>query len=78
MNFNLVNYLYLFKVIIINQNNPAAVWLILLGMRNKKNWFLKKNINGVIGFCKWTIHIFIITSHFYETKSVKKPQKSIT
>ncbi len=42
MNFNLVNYLYLFKVIIINQNNPAAVWLILLGMRNKKNRFLKK------------------------------------
>ncbi len=46
MNFNLVNYLYLFKVIIINQNNPAAVWLILLGMRNKKQ-ISEKNINGV-------------------------------
>ncbi len=36
MNFNLVNDLYLFKLLL-NQNNPTAVWLILPGLRNKKN-----------------------------------------
>ncbi len=37
MNFNFVNYLYLFKLLLLNQNKPTAVWLILLGMHNKKN-----------------------------------------
>ncbi len=41
MNFNFVNYLYLFKLLLLNQNNPTAVWLILLGMRNKKSNFWK-------------------------------------
>ncbi len=36
MNFNLVNYLYLFKLLILNQYSPTAVWLILLGMCNIK------------------------------------------
>ncbi len=42
MNFNFVNYLYLFKSLLLNQNNPTAVWLILLGMRNKKNVISEK------------------------------------
>ncbi len=37
MNFNCINDLYLCKLFLINQNNPPADWLILLGMRNKKN-----------------------------------------
>ncbi len=41
MNFNFVNYLYLFKLVLLNQNNPTAVWLILLGMHNKKRDFWK-------------------------------------
>ncbi len=45
MNFNFVNYLHLFKLLLLNQNNPTAVWLILLGMRNKKKMISeKKNI----------------------------------
>ncbi len=36
MTFNLVNYLYLFMLLLLNQNNTTAVWIILLGMRNKE------------------------------------------
>ncbi len=59
MNFNFVNYLYLFKLLLLIQNNPTAVWLILLGMRNKKKNVIseKKYINAVIGFYKWTSYI---------------------
>ncbi len=57
MKFNFVNYLYLFKLLLINQNNPTAVWLILLGMCNKINMISEKIKNGVIGFCKWTLHV---------------------
>ncbi len=58
MNFNFENYLYLFKLLLLNQNNATEVWLILLGMRSKKTWFLKEN--GVIGFWKWTLCIICI------------------
>ncbi len=34
MNFNLVNYLYFLKLLLLNQSNPTKVWLILLGMHN--------------------------------------------
>ncbi len=58
MNFNLVNYLYLFKLLLLNQNNPTAVWLILPGMRNKKNMISERKKNKkVIGSCKWTLNI---------------------
>ncbi len=35
MNINFVNHLYLFKLLLLNQNNPTEVWLILLGMHKK-------------------------------------------
>ncbi len=44
MNYNFVNYLYLFKLLLLNQNNQTAVWLIVLGMRNKKKRDFWKNI----------------------------------
>ncbi len=56
MNFNVVSYLYLFKLLLLNQNNPTAVWLILFGMRNKKNMISEKIKNEVICFCKLTLH----------------------
>ncbi len=43
MNFNFENYLYLFKLLLLNQNNATEVWLILLGMCSKKTCFLKEN-----------------------------------
>ncbi len=43
MNFNFINDLYLCKLLLINQNNPPADWLILLGMRNKKKHNFWKN-----------------------------------
>ncbi len=42
MNFNLEMYLYLFKLLLLNQNNPTAVWFILLGIAVKKLAFWKK------------------------------------
>ncbi len=42
MNYNFVSYLYLFELLLLNQNNPTAVWLILLGMHNKKNMIYEK------------------------------------
>ncbi len=40
MNFNFVNDLHLFKLLL-NQNSPTAVSLILIGIRNKKTDFWK-------------------------------------
>ncbi len=45
--------------ILLNQNNPTAVWLGLTEMHNEKKWFLKIINNGVICFCKLTLHIHI-------------------
>ncbi len=36
MNFHFVSYLYLFKLLLLIQNNQTAIWLILLGMHSKK------------------------------------------
>ncbi len=53
MNFNFVSYMYLLKLLLLNQNNPTAVWLILLGMRNKKKNMISENKkNEVIWLCK--------------------------
>ncbi len=43
MNFNLVNNLYVFKLLLLDQNNPTAVWLILLDMRYNKSDICKEN-----------------------------------
>ncbi len=41
-----------------SQNNPTAVWLRLIGMHNEKTWFRRIVKNGVICFCKLTLHIY--------------------
>ncbi len=55
MNFNLINNLYLLKLLLLNQNNPTAVWLLLLGMRNKKKVISENKIKMELSiFCKLT------------------------
>ncbi len=44
MNFNFINDLSLCKLFLINQNNPPADWLILLGMRKKKKNIISERI----------------------------------
>ncbi len=46
------------------QNNPTAVWLRLTGMHNEKTWIMRTVKNGVIHFCKLTLHIYIYTCAF--------------
>ncbi len=70
MNFNLVNYLYLFKLLLLNQNNPTD-WLIYYYLEKKiiyiyiiyylefaikKKWFLEKN--------KWSYRFLQMNSSF--------------
>ncbi len=63
--------------ILLNQNNPTAVWLRLTEMHNEKTWFLKIINNGVICFCKLTLHIHIkYTIYAWVTLSVKSRLKS--
>ncbi len=56
MYFNLVNYLYLFKLLLLNQNNPTVVWLILLGMRIKKKVTLEHKSSLKCQFFEIEIH----------------------
>ncbi len=45
MNINFVNHLYLFKLLLLNQNNPNWSLIDITWNAQKKTWFLKINKN---------------------------------
>ncbi len=70
MYFNLVNYLYLFKLLMLHQNNPNAVWLKKNGVN-----FLQINFRSVQKFSlfqPWNViydiqHSWTLTSKVHNT-----------
>ncbi len=64
MNFNFVNCLHLFSYdYLIKTTQLQFDWYYLeCAIKKCDFWQKKKKKNGVIGFCKWTLHILNIYS----------------